>query len=91
MTDTPSDRFIRKPELLADLGIHDTTLWEWVKQQRFPEPVVLNPGARREIVAWRERDIREGKDSRPQRLAQPITEAAYEKARRKRKLRRPTK
>ena len=90
MTDTPSDRFIRKPELLADLGIHDTTLWEWVKQQRFPAPVVLNPGARREIVAWRERDVREWKDSRPQRLANPITPNAYKRHQPK-LLRRPTK
>ena len=89
MTDTPSDRFIRKPEILADLGIHDTTLWEWVKQRRFPEPVVLNPGARREIVAWRERDVREWKNSRPQRQAKPITENAYKRQPKRKLIQRP--
>ena len=63
------DRFIRKSTILADLPIHASTLDEWIKIGRFPEPVVLNPGALREIVAWRERDYLNWKADRPQRQA----------------------
>ena len=96
MTDNGDDSdggYIEKSELLRDIKIHASTLDEWVKTGRFPEPVVLNPDAGREIVRWRKGDVRAWKDSRPQRQAKPISEAAYKKARSKRKpmLRRPTK
>jgi hypothetical protein len=51
--------------------------------------VVLNPGAGREIVAWRSSDVQAWKDSRPQRSAHVITERAYAKRRRPKKLGRP--
>ena len=90
MTDTPDDGYMTKDELLADLRIHGSTLWEWIKTGRFPSGRVLNPGAGREIVRWDKSEVRAWKDSRPRRLAQPITERAYDKVRGKKPmLRRP--
>ena len=83
--------YIRKAELLADLGIHASTLDDWVKQGKFPAPRVYNPGVKREIVGWEEDDVKQWKDSRPQRQAKPITEKAYKRGPKPPFMRRPKK
>lgn len=89
--DTTSDRFLRKATILSEIPIHESTLWEWIRDGRFPKPVVLNPGAGREIVAWPESVYRAWKAALPVRQAKVITDKAYEKRRKpKPKLTRPT-
>ena len=90
MTDNGDDGYMTKAEVLQDIKIHASTLDDWIKTGRLPEGRVLNPGAIREIVRWIKSDARAWKASRPQRQAKPITEKAYEKARSKGKLRRPS-
>jgi predicted DNA-binding transcriptional regulator AlpA len=68
----PSTTFLRKRQILADLQIHDTTLCMWVKEGRFPQPTILNPGSRREIPAWPEDVYRAWQASLPQRPAARI-------------------
>ena len=49
----PLDPLLRKREILADLGIHGSTLATrppWIERGDFPAPLVLNPGQKREIV-----------------------------------------
>lgn len=35
------------PDVAADLGVSDVTLWRWIRQGRFPRPVKLSPGITR--------------------------------------------
>jgi predicted DNA-binding transcriptional regulator AlpA len=77
-TTSPPERLLRRPETLKFAGDIDTmTLSNWIKRGDFPEPVVLNPGQRREIVAWRESDLIKWQATRPQRAARPASDAAY--------------
>ena len=80
MPDAPNsngtnDKFLRKKFILSQLPIHENTLWTWVRDGRFPKPLILNPGAKRELVAWRESDYLSWRDSLPQRVATPTTPA----------------
>jgi predicted DNA-binding transcriptional regulator AlpA len=71
------DPFLRRSVILADLGIDASTLDDWVKRGDFPVPEILNPGQKREIIAWRTSTYLEWKNARPQRSAKPITANAY--------------
>lgn len=51
---------LRRPEVEARTGIRRSTLYDWIKQGKFPRPVKL--GER--IVAWRESDINGWLESR---------------------------
>jgi prophage regulatory protein len=48
-------RFLRKPEVLNRLSIKNSTLYDWMRDGRFPKPVKLQPEGR--AVAWREEDV----------------------------------
>jgi prophage regulatory protein len=48
-----TDRILRKPAVIAMVGLSYTTLWRQYRAGRFPAPVRLSPGA----VGWRESDI----------------------------------
>jgi predicted DNA-binding transcriptional regulator AlpA len=72
MPDEITTTLLRKRQILADLQIDGTTLWMWVKQGRFPAPLILNPGSAREIPVWRESDYRDWVASLPQRPARRI-------------------
>jgi prophage regulatory protein len=46
-------RIIRKPELLATLGLSDATIWRWEKAGRFPKR--LNLGG--SVCGWLESEV----------------------------------
>ena len=50
-TDRP--RVIRKPTVLARVGVSDTTLWRLVRAGKFPRPMQLSPGT----VGWPEHEV----------------------------------
>jgi prophage regulatory protein len=49
----PPERLIRQPEVLRRVGISKSTLWDWIKADRFPRPVRLGERA----VAWKSSEI----------------------------------
>ena len=51
---------LRRPEVETRTGLSRSTLYDWMKKNRFPKPVKL--GER--IVAWRESDIDQWLESR---------------------------
>jgi prophage regulatory protein len=48
-----SNRIIRKPELLAKVGLSNTTIWRLVRARRFPAPIRLSPNS----VGWIDSEI----------------------------------
>ena len=89
---SPFDPMLRKKQILDDLGIYGSTLDQWIKKGHFPEPTVLNaPIGGREIIGWPQSVYLQWRASLPVRQAQPITQRAYDKVRRKGKpvIRRP--
>jgi predicted DNA-binding transcriptional regulator AlpA len=85
----PPEYLIRKRDLLKMIGVNASTLDEWIKAKTFPAPIILNPGAGREIIAWRLRDVLAWIESRPQRQAQVISLAPYQQKGRRRKRKPP--
>jgi prophage regulatory protein len=49
----PPERLIRQPEVLRRVGISKSTLWDWIKADRFPRPVRIGERA----VAWKSSEI----------------------------------
>lgn len=52
-TDRSRTRVIRKPVVLARVGVSDTTLWRLVRAGKFPRPMQLSPGT----VGWPEHEV----------------------------------
>ena len=56
MNMAPANRIIRKPELLAQLGVTHTTVWRWEKAGKFPKRLRLGKNAcgwlKSEVEAW---------------------------------------
>ena len=52
------DRLLRRREVEARTGLSRSTIYLWLKQGKFPQPVKI--GAR--VVAWRDRDIADWMD-----------------------------
>ena len=48
-------RFLRKPEVLALLGIKSPTLYVWIRKQQFPRQTKIGPRA----VGWSDKAVRE--------------------------------
>lgn len=48
-----AERILRRPEVEARTGLSRSTIYQWMKDGQFPQPVKL--GAR--LVAWRESDV----------------------------------
>jgi predicted DNA-binding transcriptional regulator AlpA len=74
---------LRGADVSRRVGRSMVTIWTWVRRGDFPAPLVLNPGQRREIVAWRDTDVDNWMNSRPQRAAMPVSRNAYEARQRK--------
>lgn len=60
-----ADNLLRRPEVERRCGLSRSALYEWMRRGDFPRPVKL--GTR--LVAWREADIRDWIESRPQDAA----------------------
>ena len=53
MQELPKDGVSRINQLLPFLPISKSTVWAWVKQGRFPEPIKFSPT----VTVWRNKDI----------------------------------
>ena len=80
------DPLLRKRTILQEVPVSEATLWEWVRRGSFPRPVVLNPGQKREIIAWRQSDYLAWRDSLPQRLANISAEPSAKRRQQRKQL-----
>jgi prophage regulatory protein len=53
-------RIIRKPELLAKIGLSDATIWRLEKRNRFPQRVKLGGNS----VGWFDTEVQEWLDEK---------------------------
>ena len=60
-----ADKLLRRPEVEAVTGLSRSTLYQWMKDGQFPQPVKL--GTR--LVAWRESDVTAWLEARETRAA----------------------
>ncbi|MEF3696313.1 helix-turn-helix transcriptional regulator [Desulfolutivibrio sp.] len=51
----PEEGFVRLPQVLHVLGIGKTSLWQWIKEGRFPAPCKLAP----RTSGWKVEDVRD--------------------------------
>lgn len=51
-TENP-DRLLRLPEVLERVPVSKSTLWSWVKSNKFPKPIKLGP----RTTCWKESEI----------------------------------
>jgi predicted DNA-binding transcriptional regulator AlpA len=68
------------------------TIWTWVKEGKFPQPILLNPGVVNSPVVWAEDEILEWLASRPRGfgIGMPhVTQARRRAARNRREGRTP--
>ena len=59
------ERILRRPEIEARIGLSRSTIYQWMKEGRFPAPVKL--GER--MVGWRESEIAAWLDARERKAA----------------------
>ncbi|MFL1732505.1 helix-turn-helix transcriptional regulator [Moraxella oculi] len=52
-TSLPKDGMSRLTQLLPFLPIGKSTVWKWVKDGKFPQPIKLSPT----VTVWRNSDI----------------------------------
>lgn len=48
-----NERLIRLPEVMAKTGIKKSTVWDFVKKEKFPKPIKISA----RITVWREIEI----------------------------------
>ena len=60
-----AERILRRPEVLARLGIGQSTLYQWMAEGTFPRPVALGS----KLVGWRESEVTAWIESRETRGA----------------------
>ena len=75
-------RLLRKREVCARISVNPATLWRWVKDGNFPEPVILNPNCRNPPIAWHESEIDAWIASRPAGGGRALPREVYERHRR---------
>lgn len=46
-------RFIRINDVMRKTGLAKSTIWLWVKEDKFPKPIKLSP----RVTVWEELDI----------------------------------
>lgn len=51
----PATGFVRQSKLLPIIGISPSTLWRWVNNKTFPQPVKLSA----KVTAWKAEEVRE--------------------------------
>ena len=60
-----AERILRRPEVESRTGLSRSTIYQWMKDGQFPQPVKL--GAR--LVAWRESDVNAWLEARETKTA----------------------
>ncbi|XOB61555.1 helix-turn-helix transcriptional regulator [Campylobacterota bacterium DY0563] len=45
--------FLRMPDVMKKTGLAKSTIWLWIKEDRFPKPIKLSP----RIAVWEEDKI----------------------------------
>lgn len=60
-----AEKLLRRPEVEARTGLSRSTIYQWMKDGKFPQPVAL--GTR--LVAWRASDVNAWLESRETRAA----------------------
>jgi prophage regulatory protein len=53
MQSNREERFLRLPEVVRRVGISRSSVWLWVRQGRFPEPIRVGP----RVTCWRQTEI----------------------------------
>ena len=57
-----------KNQVTALLGVGDTRLWEWLRDDLFPKPIEIGPpGGRSSMIAWYRSEVEEWLATRPRR------------------------
>ena len=56
-----TDRFLRRPEVEADVGLSRSSIYRMIEAEEFPRPIRIGKRA----VAWRASDIEQWKTARP--------------------------
>jgi prophage regulatory protein len=62
---TMPDNYLRYRQVIQLINVSYATIWSWVKQGRFPQPIQLQPGRLNSPVVWKETEIQVWLDSRP--------------------------
>lgn len=47
------NKFLRLPEIMEVTGLARSTVYLWIKDGKFPQPIKLSP----KLVVWKESDI----------------------------------
>jgi prophage regulatory protein len=57
------DRFMRRPEVLAMVGVSDSTLYAMIRARKFPPAIGIGDRcvawSRRAVLEWMERKVRQ--------------------------------
>jgi predicted DNA-binding transcriptional regulator AlpA len=61
-------RVLRRKQITKELGISDTTLYQWIKDGEFPAPIKLGPNTSAWLADEIEAVIRKKAAARPQQL-----------------------
>jgi predicted DNA-binding transcriptional regulator AlpA len=81
----PFDPLLRSQRILQLTGVNATTLANWVREGRFPKPLILNAGSKRELAAWPLSAYEQWRVNLPQRMAKTSRLTPYERGPRPKK------
>jgi hypothetical protein len=75
---------LRKKEICDDLGIHESTLWTWIRKKHYPPLIVLNDGVgNRPILGLPLSEHLAFKAGLPRGMGKPLKRSVYEARKRK--------
>ena len=61
----PSKQMLRVSEIADWLNVSKTTIYKWVKDGNFPEPIILGEGDRSAASRWLKEEVDLWLESRP--------------------------
>ena len=62
---SPSKQMLRVSEIADWLNVSKTTIYKWVKDANFPEPIILGEGDRSAASRWLKEEVDLWLQSRP--------------------------
>jgi prophage regulatory protein len=62
---SPSKKMLRVSDIADWLNVSKSTVYKWVKEGNFPEPIILGEGDRSAASRWPLEDVQAWLDSRP--------------------------